>query len=75
MNRELESLILAYGNFSAAKDKVAEQYLLAFEPLLDQVMERHPGPSRDILRKSIINAHRRWALQQDKKPPAIPPNA
>jgi hypothetical protein len=46
-----------------------------FESLLDQVMERKPGVSRDILRKSIIKQHRKWALTQDKKPSAIPPKA
>jgi hypothetical protein len=49
--------------------------LLAFDSLLDKVMERKPNVSRDILRKSIIKAHRQWALKQDNKPPAIPPKA
>jgi hypothetical protein len=38
-------------------------------------MERQPNLSRDILRKSVIKAHRKWALKQDTKPPAIPPTA
>jgi hypothetical protein len=75
MNRELESLILAYEMFSASRDKEAEDCLLAFESLLDSVMERPPGVSRDILRKSIIKAHRKRALKQDVKPPTIPPKA
>lgn len=37
--------------------------------------ERFPGVSRDTLRKSIIKAHRKWAVAQDNKPPAIPPKA
>jgi ribosomal protein S6 len=75
MNRELEALILVYEKVSASKDKEAEQYLLAFESLLDSVMERQPNLSRDILRKSVIKAHRKWALKQDSKPPTIPPKA
>ncbi|MGA2751424.1 MAG: hypothetical protein ABSG59_21875 [Verrucomicrobiota bacterium] len=75
MNRELESLILAYEKVSASRDKEAEQYLLEFETLLDDVMEKHPAVSRDILRKSIIKAHRKWALKQQIKPAAIPPKA
>jgi hypothetical protein len=75
MNRELESLILAYEKVSASRDKEAGNHLLAFESLLDGVMERRPGVSRDILRKSVIKAHRAWALKQDAKPPAIPPKA
>jgi hypothetical protein len=75
MNRELEGLILAYEKVSASKDKEAERYLLAFESLLDRVMERRPGPSRDMVRKSVLKAHRRWALKQDRKPPTIPPKA
>ncbi|MGD0413035.1 MAG: hypothetical protein ABSC18_15195 [Verrucomicrobiota bacterium] len=75
MNPELEALILAYEKASASKDKEAEHCLLAFESLLDRVMERKPNLSRDILRKSVIKAHRKWALKQDSKPPAIPPKA
>jgi hypothetical protein len=75
MNRELEALILAYERVSASKDKEAELYLLAFESLLDSVMERQPNLSRDVLRKSVIKAHRKWALKQDSKPPTIPPKA
>ncbi len=75
MNRELEAIILAYEKASASKDKEAEHYLLAFEALLDSVMERQPNLSRDILRKSVIKAHRKWALKQDRKPPTIPPKA
>jgi ribosomal protein S6 len=75
MNRELEALILAYEKLSASKDKEAEHCLLAFESLLDRVMERQPNLSRDILRKSVIKAHRKWALKQDSKPPTIPPKA
>jgi hypothetical protein len=75
MNRELETLILAYEKVSASKDKEAGDALLAFESLLDRVMERQPNLSRDNLRKSVIKAHRKWALKQDSKPPTIPPKA
>jgi hypothetical protein len=75
MNRELEALILAYEKVSASKDKEAESCLLVFESLLDRVMERQPGVSRDILRKSVIKALRSWALKQDAKLPTIPRKA
>jgi len=75
MNPELEAIILAYEKVSASKDKEAEHCLLAFESLLDRVKERQPNLSRDTLRKSVIKAHRKWALKQDSKPPAIPPRA
>jgi hypothetical protein len=75
MNKDLEALILAFEQVSASRDKRAEQYLLEFERLLDETIENHPGLSRDILRKSIIKAHRKWALKQEHKPPAIPPKA
>lgn len=75
MNKELEALILAYEAVSAARDMAAEQALQNFEARLDEVMNRHPGVARDILRKSIIKAHRKWALKQVNKPPAIPPKA
>jgi hypothetical protein len=75
MNKDLQELILAYEVFSAARDRDAEQALNAFESLIDGVMEKHPGLLRDTLRKSIIKAHRLWALKQENKPPAIPPKA
>jgi hypothetical protein len=75
MNRELEALILAYEKVSASRDKEAERYRVAFETLLDKILERQPNLSRDILTKSVIKAHRKWALKQDAKPPAIPPRA
>lgn len=75
MNKELESLILAYDSVSASRDIVAEQALQVYEKQLDEIMSRHPGVSRDSLHKSILKAHRQWALKQDRKPPAIPPKA
>jgi hypothetical protein len=75
MNKELEALVLAYEAVSASRDREAERSLEVFESLLDKVMERKPGVSRDILRKSIIKQHRKWALAQEKKPPTIPPKA
>lgn len=75
MNRELEALILAYEAVSAARDTEAEQSLQVFEALLDSVLNRYPGLARDTLRKSIIKAHRKWALKQENKPAAIPPKA
>jgi hypothetical protein len=75
MNPELEALILADEKVSASKDKEAENCLLVFESLLDKVMERQPKMSRDIVGKSMVKAHRKWALKQDCKPPAIPAKA
>lgn len=75
MNPELESLILAYEAVSASRDQEAERNLEVFESRLDEVLLRCPGVSRDDLRKSVIKAHRKWALKQEKKPSAIPPKA
>lgn len=75
MNKELETLILAYEDVSAARDKEAETLMDVFEALIDRVMEQNPSLSRDALRKSIIKAHRKWALKQESKPPTTPPKA
>lgn len=75
MNPELERLISAYEAISASRDKEAERRMEVFESLIDAVQDRFPGVSRDALRKSVIRAHRKWALRQDNKPPAIPPKA
>jgi hypothetical protein len=75
MNRELETLILAYEKVSASRDIEAAQAMQNFEELIDEALNHHPEISRDILRKSVIRAHRQWALTQEKKPPAIPPKA
>ena len=75
MNKDLEALVLAYEAVSASRDKEAEHFMQTFEGLLDRVIEQHRGVSRDLLRKSVIKMHRKWALKQEKKPPAIPPRA
>lgn len=72
MNRELEALILAYEDVSASRDVDAIKALKVFEAQLDEVMGRNPDVSREILRKSIIKAHRQWALKQENKPQVIP---
>jgi hypothetical protein len=75
MNKELEKLILAYEVALASRDLEAERALQIFETHLDEALNQHPGVARDILRKSIIKAHRHWALKQENKPPIIPPKA
>jgi hypothetical protein len=75
MNPELERLISAYEAVSASRDREAERCMEIFESRIDSVLERFPGVSRDALHKSVIKAHRKWALKQDNKPPAIPPKA
>jgi hypothetical protein len=75
MNQELEALILAYEKVSAARGQEADEALIIFEALIDDALRNHPGISRDLLRKSVIRAHRQWALKQGNKPPAIPPQA
>jgi hypothetical protein len=73
MNQELERLILAYEVVSASRGVEAEQAVQAFEQLIDDVLRHRSGVTRDVLRRSVIRAHRQWALKQEKKPPAIPP--
>jgi hypothetical protein len=73
MNQELEKLILAYETVSATRGSEAEQAMQVFEGLIDDTLSNHPGVPCDIFRKSIIKAHREWALKQEKKPSAIPP--
>ncbi len=75
MNRELESLILAYEAVSAARDTEAESAWRLLRRSWMTCCIGHPGVSHEILRKSIIKAHRQWALKQAQKPPAIPPKA
>ena len=75
MNSELEALILAYDAASAARDLEVEPLMRQFESLLGAVKERQPGISPDLLRRSIVRAHRKWALRQENKPTVIPPHA
>ena len=73
MNQELEALVRAYDAYLESRGEDALRASHQFELLLDQQLDRHPGLSRDLLRKSVIKAHRDWARQQLNKPPAIPP--
>jgi hypothetical protein len=74
MNKELEELILEYEAVSASRDMAAEQAIKIFEAHVDKVWSQHPSIPRENLRKSVIKAHRKWALKQDAKPASIPPN-
>jgi hypothetical protein len=73
MNRELEELILAYETVSASRDVEAAQAIQNFDDLVEEKLKHHPGVSRELFRKSIIKAHRQWALKQENKPAALPP--
>ena len=75
MNKDLERLILAYEKVSAARGAEAKSAMQMFEMLIDEALIGHPGISRDVFRKSVIRAHRLWALKQETKPPTIPPKA
>jgi len=73
MNKELEQLVLEYEAVSASRDMEAEQALKKFEAHIDIVSSQHPNIPRENLRKSVIKAHRKWALKQDTRPTSIPP--
>jgi hypothetical protein len=75
MNTDLEALILVYDIASSSRDLKAVEALRNFEARLDDVVNQHSGVSRGLLRRSVLMAHRQWALKQDNKPPAIPPRA
>jgi len=75
MNRELERLVLAWEEVSASKDKEVPPKLLAFEELIDMVMERKPNVSREDLRKSVIKAHRVWAFETGQQTPGNSPKS
>jgi hypothetical protein len=75
VNKDLEALILAYEDVSAARDEEAEKRMEIFESLIDRAIGGHPGVSREAFRKGIITRHRQWAMKQQSKPPTIPPKA
>ena len=75
MNQDLEKLILAYEVLSISRDIEAARALNEFEILLDEILNKNPGISRELLRNSIIKSHRDWARKQNQKPPTIPPRA
>ena len=75
MNRELEALVLAYERVSSLRDSAADQAMQEFDAMIETLMEARPGLSRDVLRKSIIRAHARWARKQASQPPSMPRKA
>jgi len=75
MNKDLEELILAYEAVSQARDLNEEKLREHFEALLEKVLGNQQGLDRESLRKSIIRAHRQWALKLAKQPTTIPPKA
>ena len=75
MKPALEELILAYEQISESRDEEAKRRLADFEEKIDAALEGFPGASREEFRVALVRRHRKWALKQENKPPAIPPKA
>ena len=76
MNSELEALIRARDSVLLARaGDEADLRLEEYNALLDQIQQRHPGLSRENLRRAVERAHARWIIAQKQNYPTIPPKA
>ena len=75
MDQELEQLLKILDAVREARNKTDYlHYRAIYESLLDDVLARHPGLSRQALDKAVSIAYYRWITAQ-KRPPTLPPSA
>jgi len=74
MHPELEAILLAYRAAKEAKADEKERSRAIYESMLDAVIERQPGLSKDHLRSAVRRRYFHWQKAQ-QKPSSIPPKA
>ena len=76
MNPELEALVIAFDAVLQSRaGEDAKRLEALYQSRLDEVLSRHPGLTRDSLRRAVDFAYRKWLATQQKKFPSLPPQA
>lgn len=74
MDRELESLLLAYDAWLQAGADDAARHEAVFENLLEVILAGRPKLTREQLLKALHAYYPRWVHAQ-QHPPTLPPRA
>lgn len=73
MNRDLESLVLAFEAWRSASHIEAKKFQDIYEDKIQDVLTRCPGLSSTTLTRLVELQHWRWVVAQSK-PSSLPPS-
>jgi hypothetical protein len=74
MDRELESLLLAYDAWLQAGEDDLDRCEAVFEGLVGDILSARPNLSREQLLKALRSYYPRW-IRAQQHPPTLPPQA
>lgn len=74
MDRELESLLVAYDAWLQAREHELDRQRTIFEGLLGDILTARPALSRETLLKALRAYYPRW-VHARQRPPTLPPRA
>jgi hypothetical protein len=74
MNAELEAILKAFDAFTQARGEEAERLWVIYESRLEDVLQKHPGLSKDRLQQAIRRQYWQW-LRAESSPSSVPPKA
>lgn len=74
MNAELEAILKAFDAFMQARGEEAERLRAIYESRLEDVLQKHPGITKERLEQAIRKQYLQW-LRAGSTPSSIPPKA
>ena len=74
MDRELESLLLAYDAWLQAGEDDLDRCEAVFEGLVGDILSGRPNLSREQLLAALRTCYPRW-IRAQQHPPTLPPKA
>jgi hypothetical protein len=74
MDRELESLLLAYDAWLQAGEDGLDRCEAVFDSLVDDILSGRPNLSREQLLKALRSYYPRW-IRSQQHPPTLPHKA
>ena len=74
MDRELESLLLAYDAWLQAGEDDMARHQTVFDAVLEDVLAGRPKLTREQLLEALRTYYPRW-LRAQQRPPTMPPQA
>jgi hypothetical protein len=74
MNAELEAILKAFDAFMQARGETAESLRMIYESRLEDILQKHPGISKERLEQAIRKKYLQW-LRAESSPSSVPPKA
>jgi hypothetical protein len=74
MNAELEAILKAFDAFMQARGETAESLRMIYESRLEDILQKHPGISKERLEQAIRKKYLQW-LRAESSPSSVTPKA